>query len=237
MLPLVSPQLLCAFLLAPRSLPPSLRAPPPRLAAGPEIFDNPGWAALSAELDQCPAFSVANAEGQPLQYEREGNALAMFYTDLDAAKAELSQARSQLPELALDIIPVGIGSAYKLACEGKAVLVPSRMEQAQASGPEGESFPGDALPLFGCLELSQRGADGAPRLPLFMSASDAQAAVAQASAAEEQESGEKVELDIMVLSLERAVELLITVPDTPAFNFVPPTSSLDFIRAYLAEEQ
>ena len=211
------------------------RAPPPRLGAGKEIFDDPGWTVLATELDQLPAFSVANPEGQPLQYELEGAAIAMFFADLDAAKGELAEARKQYPDMSLDIIPVGIGSAYKLACEGKAKLYASPAEQSSARGPNGELFPMDALPLFGCLELSQSGSTGEPVLPLFMASADAQDAVAQACAAEEESSGEKVELEIMVLSLERAIELLVTVKDTPAFRFVPPAKSLEFIQAYLAE--
>lgn len=208
-----------------------------RLAAGEEIFGNPGWAVVAQELDKLPAFTVSNEQGQPLQYEIEpGKPVGMFHANIIDAKKELADARTQYPDLGLDLIPVGLGNAYKLSCEGKALLIPDSREQASAKGPNGEAFPADALPLFGCLELSQQGENGEPCMPLFMTAQDAQDAIAQASAYEEQQTGEKPDLKIMVLSLERAVELLITVKgDTPSFRFVPPTSSLLFIQNYLKE--
>ena len=83
------------------------------------------WQSLSAQLDQLPVFTVANAEGQPLQYEIDGKPKALFYADIEAAKKELEAAQGMYPDIGCDLIPVGVGSAYKLSCEGKAELLPS----------------------------------------------------------------------------------------------------------------
>jgi hypothetical protein len=197
----------------------------------PAIFQQDNWPALAASLDQLPVFTVANAEGQPLQYEIDGNPLAMFYVDVEAAKKELESAQQEYPTLGCDLIPVGVGSAFKLTCEGKAALLPSEADLAAAGAPPGTSPMGQALPLFACMEMSQESASGTPRLPLFMAWADCAAAVSQATQTDAPED----KLEIVGLSLPSVVERLgsMDASEEPAFIFIPPTSSSKFIAEYM----
>eukprot|EP00966_Prymnesium_polylepis_P019755 455410-Prymnesium_polylepis.1 len=188
-------------------LPNSPRVPAsPRLdASADNLFAQDGWAPLQEALDQLPVWACANAEGLPLQYERDGSPLALFYADIEEAQEELAASREMYPDLGVDLIPVGLGQAYKLTCEAKALLMPGKEQLKVAKGPGGSSWPSSAVvPLFGCLEMSQPQEDGSPMLPLFLSNEDAEKAVAKATA---QMEGE-VELEIISLPLERAIELL-----------------------------
>ena len=87
------------------------------------LFESPQWPALLSSLNRLPSFTVANERGQPLEYEAPGGTpLAMFYADVQAAQAELVDARKMYPELDCGVIPVGVGTAFRLASEGKALL-------------------------------------------------------------------------------------------------------------------
>ena len=99
------------------------------------LLQSAGWPGVKDILNQLPTFCVANAEGQPLQYEADGKPLAMFYTCVDAAKAELADAKKEYPDLDLDIIPMGLGEAFRLARSGAAVLVPSARSLLAAGAP------------------------------------------------------------------------------------------------------
>lgn len=208
--------------LAPRTLAPRATAPD---------FEGKAWAVLSSQLDGLPVFTVADIEGRPLQYEVDGQSKAMFYADVDAAKMELEQARTKFPEMdGLDLIPVGVGSAYKLSYEDKAVVLPSTADLTAAGAPAGASAINQALPLFACMEMSQEGPQG-PVLPLFMSWADCAAAVSQAT----QTDAPEEKLEIVGLSLASVVERLSSIDPTaaPAYIFVPPSASAKFISQYL----
>ena len=203
----------------------------PRLAAaGP--FEGAGWPQLQANLDKLPVFTVANQEGQPLQYEVGEKPMAVFYADVDAAKKELAQSIAQFPDLGCDLIPVGLGSAYKLTCEGKAMLVPGIADLMAAGAPEGAEPMGQELPLFACMDMSQAGENG-PVLPLFVSHADCAAAVEQATATESPEQP----LEISCLSLPGVVERLASVamPSTGGFTFMAPDKTLEHIASYLGQ--
>ena len=203
----------------------------PRLAAT-DPFEGAGWPQLQANLDKLPMFTVANQEGKPLQYEVGEKPLAVFYADVDAAKKELAQSLSQFPDLGCDLIPVGLGSAYKLTCEGKAMIVPGLADLVAAGAPEGAEPMGQELPLFACMDMSQAGKNG-PVLPLFVSHADCAAAVEQATAAESPEEP----LEISCLSLPSVVERLASVamPGTGGFEFMAPDKTLQHIAGYLGQ--
>jgi hypothetical protein len=203
----------------------------PMLLALASPMDSPGWATLQKSLDVMPVFTVANSQGAPLEYEVDGKPQALFYADVEAAKKELSQAQGNFPELECDLIPVGLGSAYALSCQGKAMILPGVAELSSAGAPPGAPAVGQPLPLFACMEISRENSDGKPELPLFMSYADCKTAVSQAADADA--PGE--ELEIVGLSLSSVVDRLATVSeDTPAFMFVPPSASSRFISEYLA---
>lgn len=192
-------------------------------------FEADNWKALATQLDRLPVFTVANAEGQPLQYEIDGTPTALFYADVDAAKAELTNAVKEFPELNCDLIPVGVGSAYKLTCEGKAILLPSVADLTAAGAPAGVSAMGQPLPLFACMEMSQE-INGSPVLPLFMAWSDCAAAVSQATSLDSPDE----KLEIVGLSLPSVVERLMGVEsESTAFTFIPPSASAKHINEYL----
>ena len=215
----------------------ALRVPPPLLCATPgaAFTESPGWPPVEKALDQLPVFTVANNEGKPLQYEFDGKPVALFYADVEAAKNELSSAQEQFPDLGCDIIPFGLGRAYVLQCEDKAMLVPSVKDLSAAGLPAGMPAVGQPLPLFACMEMSREGPTGTPVLPLFMSHADCVAAVKQATSSDLAEGEEK--LEVVGLSLPNVVERLSSVADdAPGFTFIAPAASAEHIRAYLGTE-
>ena len=136
------------------------------------VLNSARWPALQQQLDRLPVFTVCNADGKPLQYAVAGQGeLVIFYADVEAAKAGLATTIAELGEAVTsncDIVPFGLGDAYRLQCEGKAVLVPGEGELQKAGMPPTGTAIGQPLPLFACMEMSRDGPDG-PVLPLFMS--------------------------------------------------------------------
>lgn len=193
-------------------------------------LEGDGWANLQAVLDKLPVFSVANSEGQPLQYQVGQKSLALFYADVEAAKAQLTAAQDQNPELmkGCDLVPVGLGNAFKLSCDGKAMIVPGLAELRAAGAPEDAQPLGQELPLFACMEMSREGDEAAlqegPVVPLFMSHADCAAAVAEAT---------DVSVDISGLSLASVVEQLSG--SSGAFSFVAPSASLQHVHSYVGQ--
>ena len=202
-----------------------------RVATSPRMaLEGDGWAQLQAALDKLPVFSVANPEGQPLQYQVGQQTLALFYADIDAAKAQLAAAQDQNPEQmkGCDLVPVGLGNAFKLSSDGKAMIVPGLAELQAAGAPEDAQPMGQELPLFACMEMSREGDEAAlqegPVVPLFMSHSDCAAYVAEATG---------VSVDISGLSLASVVEQLTGT--SGAYSFVPPSASLQHVNSYVGQ--
>ena len=200
-------------------------------------FSHPGWPKLEAQLNALPVFTVANERGQPLQYEIADVPTGIFYADVEAAKAELQDALKQYPDLGCDLIPVGLGNAYKLQCEKKAIIVPGKRELVIAGAPEDANPMGQTLPLFACMEI-MREDEGQPVLPLFMSHGDCSTAVSEATDADGDDGDEP--LEIVGLSLPSVVERLLSLADGeqsgPAFTFIAPSASAEFISEYLGTQ-
>ena len=210
-----------------------------RLAASPRLqaadpFESAAWPQLQGALDKLPVFTVANQEGKPLQYEIQGTPLAVFYADVEAAKMELAAAQRQYPDIGCDLIPVGLGSAYRLSCDGKAMLVPGVAELRAAGAPEDAQPMGQDLPLFACMEMSVEGAEGRQELPLFLSYADCQAAVGRTNDAD---PDDETPLEISGLSLPSVVERLSSLaePSSGGFSFQAPSASMRHIDAYLGQ--
>lgn len=198
-----------------------------------QVFESDLWPALVKQLDRLPVFTVANAAGQPLEYQIDGEPTAMFYADVEAAKEELATARKSFPELDCDLIPAGVGSVYKLTCERKAMLLPATADLTAAGAPPDAPAMGQPLPLFTCLEMSQSSENGKPKLPLFMAWADCAAAVSQAT----QTDGPEDKLEIVGLSLPSVIERLSSLTeeeDGPAFVFIPSSASAKHIAEYIA---
>ena len=209
-------------------------APPraPLAACASSVLDStPGWEALSLSLDRAPVFTVANAEGQPLQYEISGSKYALFYADIEEAKAELEQAQTQYPSLGCDLIPVGLGSAYKLSVAGKAHLIPSKTELKRAGAPAEVTAMGQPMPLFACMDMTLD-SDSGPVLPLFLTWSDCRAAVDEAEALDAPEKP----LEVVGLSLPSVVERLgASDGQAPAIIVMPDRRASQYIQEYLGE--
>ena len=202
--------------------------PSPKPAAS--ITDSPGWPQLQRMLDALPVFAVANEEGEPVQYTLDGQQLALFYADVSEAAAT---AKDQFPELKCDLLPIGLGAAYLMSCEGNAALVPGATELTASGMPAGMSAVGQELPFFACTEMAQETEAGTAVLPLFMSYDDCQAAVKQARDAD----GDAVALEIIGLSMPSVVEQLSSMADDgspPAFAFIAPSRSIEHIRENVA---
>ena len=209
----------------------ALASPSTGLSISP-IFERPTWPKLAEQLDRLPLFTIASEAGDPLRYNTERGERVLFYADIEAAKTALEDARPKNPDC--DLIPVGVGSAYKLACEGQAEILPARIDLTAAGAPVNSSALGQDLPLFACMEMSQESESGSPVLPLFMSWSDCATAVSQATAADSPED----KLEIVGLSLPSVLERLgsLDPEEESAFTFIPPSSSTKYIGEYLGTQ-
>jgi len=224
------PKVLLFLLAATRAFVPASRhrAVTRLRAGGDAILDAPNWPSVKRVLDELPVFTCANAQGQPLQYERGGQPLALFYSCIEACREELKLAKEEWPNLELDIVPIGLGEAFRLHREGAGVLIPAKDAVVAAGAPPEAPPMGQEMPLFACMEMAREGPNGTPQLPLFLSHAEAKAAIDDAVAAD----GGGATLDLVCLSLNKALEQLVT-QDEQAFAFVAPEASLAHIRSYL----
>ena len=152
---------------------------------------------------------------------------------MDEAKEELEKAKTASTVEGLDVLPFPLGKAFQMWAQDEAVIVPSKMAVVQAGAPPGTNPIGQEVPLFACMDIMQSNEDGSgAMLPMFLSLADAQKAVSDAVAAE---GANPDDFEVVSMSLGRAVELLATVPETPAFQFVGPKRSFEYIAEYLSE--
>jgi len=131
----------------------------------------------------------------------------------------------------LDLIPYPLGKAFQMWANDKAVVVPSKSAIMAAGAPPNANPIGQQVPLFACMDIMQEMEDGTAVLPLFLDLDEANAAMDQAL---EVDGGSSDDFEVVSLSLPRAVELLATVPETPAFQFMPPMASVKYIQEYLS---
>lgn len=200
------------------------------------LFDSPGWESIKQELDHVPIFAVANEKGQPIKYriEAKGSSveIPLFYTHVSDALQELGKAKENTPLPGMDINPYPLGEIFELWAKDEAVIVPNKQSIVQAGAPPNANPIGQQVPLFACMEIAQENEDGKPVLPLFFELEDANNALKQAASFS---GGKEEDLEVVGLNLPEAVNLLANVKeDTTAFQFIPPTSSLDHIRDYLS---
>ena len=178
---------------------------------------------------------MASADGQPIQCEVNGLTTALFYVDVAGAQEELKKAKAAVPDSPLDLVPFPLSEAFKWWCEDKAMIVPSIDAIRAAGAPDGAMPLGQQVPLFACLEMQAESKDGKPTLPLFFVYDEAKEAMGMALDVDGT-AEDKATFKIVNLSLQRAVELLATVPSTPAFQFVTPSSSSEYVASFLGTE-
>jgi hypothetical protein len=200
-----------------------------------DLFKSEGWKPIEADLNKLPVFTVANQEGKPLAYtvETTDNSYTtpFFYVDIDDALEELQKAKDNTGLEGLDLVPYPMGQAFQLWASDQAVIVPSKESVLQAGAPPGSNPIGQQVPLFACMDICQETEDGRGVLPLFMVLEEANFAMEQALKAD---GGNMDDFEVVSLSLSRAVEMLATVPESPAFQFIPPSSSVKYIQEYLS---
>jgi len=197
-----------------------------------DLFKSEGWKSIQKELSPVPVWAVANADGQPIQCEVNSVMTALFFVEVADAQAELAKAKAEVDAVPLDLVPFPLSEAFMWWCEDKAMLVPSLNAIQAAGAPQGAEPMGQQIPLFACLEMQAEGKDGKPTLPLFFVHAEAKKAMDTALEVDGT-AEDKATFKIVNLSLQRAVELLATVPSTPAFQFVTPASSSKYVASYL----
>eukprot|EP00545_Synedropsis_sp_CCMP1620_P007688 CAMPEP_0119014606 /NCGR_PEP_ID=MMETSP1176-20130426/10041_1 /TAXON_ID=265551 /ORGANISM="Synedropsis recta cf, Strain CCMP1620" /LENGTH=219 /DNA_ID=CAMNT_0006967809 /DNA_START=109 /DNA_END=768 /DNA_ORIENTATION=+ len=201
-----------------------------------DLFASDGWGPIEKDLDRVPIFCCANGQGKPLAYTVEIKdatyTVPFFYCDIEDAKEELEKAKEGTG-LGDDvgIIPFPLGKAFQMWAQDKAVIVPNKEAILQAGAPPGSNPIGQQVPLFACMDIMQANEDGGGVLPLFMVLEEANDALASAL---KMDGGDIDEFEIISLSLQKAVQLLATVPETPAFQFMAPEKSLKYINEYLS---
>lgn len=190
-------------------------------------------AAATAALNKLPVFCIGNAQGRPLTFKLSSGNLfdlgdeekAVFYAGVADAKAQLSATKTASPHLKCDLLTVGLGTAFKLATQGRAMIVPDAAEIEAAGAPPGVQPMGIELPLFACTKLVTA-EDGS--LPLYMSHAECSKAVAHAQAALPAEI-----LEVSTLGLQSVFEQLVDPSVETTFRLVPPEASLTFRESYL----
>lgn len=188
-------------------------------------------AALAA-LNKLPVFAIANNDKKPLTFKLSlgDEMMAIFYADVESAKAQLSDTKKSSPNLVCDLITVGLGTAFKLASEGKAMIVPDTAELKAAGAPEGIQPMGLELPLFVCMKIMAAPPGDGKRavLPVYMSYSDCAKAISAAQAACPSET-----LEVTTLGLQSVFEQLTDPAFDKTFKFIAPEASLHHCEHYL----
>ena len=206
-------------------------------------FEHPKWSPLQAHLDELPAFTCTNQDGEPLGFEQNGKEVSVFFMDVDVAEAQLAGWREQYPELNLRLLGVGLGEALKRSIQGEAVIFPSQAAIEAA----GEEWNPEEVPLYACLVMSKESRDGSGGMvtPFFCDPLDARENLAQAYEKIQKELGEldedqKNALSLVVTSLPKAVELVLEGKEKETcgddrFEFIPPSRSVAYLQS-AAEE-
>jgi len=207
------------------------------------MFESEGWKNIAEDLQRFPLFSVATAEGNPIAYQIDVGEntfnIPFFYCDVTEGSAELEKAQENSAKVTqgeeLKLIPFPLEQAFKLWCDDKAVIIPSKASILQAGAPAGTNPIGQRVPMWACLEISEEQEGGLPpKLPIFMALDDANAAVKEAAG----EDRAKVDdFEVVCLSLDAAIEQLVTEPEeSPSFHFIPPSKSMKYITKNIDEE-
>lgn len=194
------------------------------LLASPDI-----WGPLKETLNDVPAFACTNDQGQPLQYNVGEKPLAFFYLDISAAKAELVKAKKEVPDLELNLSPFPLGEVFEMGAKQMALIIPSQEGIESAGAPAGTNPVGQQVPLFGCMDMVETLPDGSSMVPLFLSQADADAAISMALESVSDDMKDKFEVNVFPLA--GAVQMQAGTIGKRSFSYVPPQSSLDYLRS------
>ena len=217
-----------------------------------QLFRWEGWPRIVQDLNKCPTFTCADERGQPLEYmmgaeqprqqqqqqpqqqqrAQQPYSVPLFFCDVDDAEEELQRAKRATGSNSLGIIPFPLGQAFEMSLSGQAMLVPNNKAMVQAGAPPDINPIGTPVPLFACPEImistNDDGSDAV--LPVFMTLEDCEAVILETV---DRDGGSVDDFEVVSLTLNRAVELLTNVPETPAFQFVAPEKSFAYINEFL----
>jgi hypothetical protein len=178
--------------------------------------------------NQVPVFAVC-VENQPLKVNVDRKPLALFFVDLAMAQNEMKMAQKALPKAMIDLVQFPLGEAFVGWYQETARIMPT-VEALRASGAPRNSAPIDSMvPLFAA-NLQLLAPDGTPSVPLFFVEAEAKAALQAA-----RNNGQNVDPELMKLPLQKAVFLLATDADAPAFQFMTPAASTEYIARVLGQ--
>jgi len=208
------------------------------------MFESEGWKNIAEDLQRFPLFSIATSQGNPVAYqitvgEEKTFDIPFFYCDVTEALAELEKAQTNSAEATkggnFKLIPFPLEQAFKLWCDDKAVIIPSKASILQAGAPAGTNPIGQRVPMWACLDISEEQEGGLPpKLPIFMGLDDANAAVMEAVGGDRKKA---VDFEVVCLSLDGAIEQLVNVPEeSPSYHFIPPSKSMKYIEESSDEE-
>ena len=184
---------------------------------------------------QVPVFALVNAGQEPC-----GLPVPKFFIDPADAEAALASdlsasrgLRGAEAALAADVLsgvrvqPIGLGSAFNLVRQEKALFVPQAFDLRAAEGLEGGEQIEGGLPLIGCYQMRLPSKEGKPMTPLFLGMAEAKTARARAAEA----MGMPVEeLPLVIVTLQKMVELMMDgqLRDPRAMAFVPTRRAVDY---------
>ena len=197
-----------------------------------------GWKNIADDLSMFPLFTISTTQGNPVAYQisvgkEKTFDVPFFYCDVTEALAELEKAQKNPTEATkgetLKVIPFPLDQAFDLWCKDKAVIIPSKAAILEAGAPAGTNPIGQKVPMWACLEISEEQEGGLPpKLPIFMALDDANAAIIEAVEGDREKADE---FELVCLSLDGAIEQLVTVPEeSPSFHFIPPSKSMKYIE-------
>lgn len=201
------------------------------------------WPEVQAELDKVPVFTLVNAGQEPC-----GLPVPRFFIDPADAEAalarDLSAARGLKgaeAALAADVLsgvrvqPVGLGSAFNLVRQEKALFVPQASDLSAAEGMEGGEQVEGGLPLIGCYQMRVPSKEGKPMTPLFLGLAEAKTARARAAEALAMPIDE---LPLVIVTLQKMADLMMDgqLRDPRAMAFVPTRRAVDYCNRARARE-
>jgi hypothetical protein len=201
-----------------------------------ELIETPDiWEPLKESLNTVPCYACTNDQGQPLQYNVGDLPLAFFYLDIDAAEVELKKAQeeaakeSAMSGMKLFLTPFPLGEVFEMGVKKIALVVPSQDGIEGAGAPAGMNPVGQQVPLFGCMDMVEDLPDGSAMVPMFLSKAEADDAMGMALEGLEDE--EKAKFKVDVLPLAGAIQMQADSLGKINFTYVPPKSSLDYLRS------
>jgi hypothetical protein len=174
------------------------------------------WGTLRLQLDTLPVFAVVDERGRLTSPMKP-----TFYVDMQAAQKACDAMREEMSDV--DIMPMGLGTAYQAMAQGRGTIVPNAADLLDAADTSSR------VPMFMCPELLAERVDGGTgSVPLFMSELDAREAVADAT-----DGVGGLEIARMTLdeAIEKAMDPDALTADAPAFHFIAPSASVAAIRA------